>query len=90
LFRINVKQPQHPWRDDEKIEFNSGCHVYSGHVLVTFGLGCGRMESPSNRQTGAPAYRYSDILIDIIDIDHSPIKGRPDAPVSIVVFSDFQ
>jgi hypothetical protein len=36
---------------------------------------------------------YQVIGIDIIeniDVDHSPIKGRPDAPVSIVVFSDFQ
>jgi hypothetical protein len=29
-------------------------------------------------------------LIENIDIDDSPIKGRPDAPVTIVVFSDFQ
>jgi len=29
-------------------------------------------------------------IIENIDVDDSPIKGRPDAPVSIVVFSDFQ
>jgi hypothetical protein len=29
-------------------------------------------------------------IIENIDVNDSPIKGRPDAPVSIVVFSDFQ
>jgi hypothetical protein len=29
-------------------------------------------------------------IIENIDAGNSPIKGRPDAPVSIVVFSDFQ
>lgn len=29
-------------------------------------------------------------FVEKIDIDGSPVKGRPDAPVSIVVFSDFQ
>jgi hypothetical protein len=29
-------------------------------------------------------------FIESIDIEDSPVKGRSDAPVSIVVFSDFQ
>ncbi len=29
-------------------------------------------------------------FIESIDTGKSPVKGRPDAPVSIVVFSDFQ
>jgi len=42
-----------------------------------------------NRKAGTIQV-ISIAFVEDIDIGGSPVKGRPDAPVSIVVFSDFQ
>ena len=42
-----------------------------------------------SRKTGTIQVISIDFIEDI-GVDGSPVKGRPDAPVSIVVFSDFQ